>query len=510
MLMNMNQIYETFGRKVGDFVYRTFFKRRTFKDSKGYFREIVSVSQDDDHDYYKVSEAFTKDDLTEYNILKNVRDRFLWYRREGSTDSDAIRKTAEELRIPVEQVEMELEYYGLAPNVGRAGEVPAETPKSPVTVTNPGYRTHDLPVITRSESKRKGEKNMKRKRKPQKMEEMISFDDGEEAIEDFADKIENAGIDWYGTDASLAISMGEYIAFIPNVMRSTGVLIKGYDYEYLSYIYASKEDIKETIEDAIEMNGEEIASFMGTTVDELDRELEFADTYDLLHLVNTVEMYSGLFFEDESPVDAIEVVMDLEDTFRKRGMIEKDEKTKTLSKKRKMNESHSEDIAEYLETIFLKEKEKGVSYIATDIARGILSAAFNLTLITFSDPEDLVEQIVEVLEEDTFRKRGMIEKDEKTKTLSKKRKMKEITIKQESRDSDIVTRKVNNLTDWKVFDYAVEVDKDEFFFAYSEELRQIYSIIVSRPDEEPEIELMKDNASLDEWKLTLKLTYALF
>lgn len=495
MLMNMNQIYETFGRKVGDFVYRTSFKRRTFKDYAGYFREVVSVSQDDDHDYYKVSEAFTKDDLTEYNILKNVRDRFLWYRREGSTDSDAIRKTAEELRIPVEQVEMELEYYGLSPNVGRAGEVPAETPKSPVTVTNPGYRTHDLPVTTRSESKRKREKNMKRKRKPRKkqearmapgiaqdveefgerlvddgweveinyglpyigvnspggeevyfsqeqeaselldevpenvnekhfilwyldsagaleesatnrseskrkrkprkMKEMISFDDGEEAIDDFADKIENAGIDWYGIDASLATSMGEYIAFIPNVMRSSGVLIKGYEYEYLSYIYTSKDDIKETIEDAIEMDGEEIASFMGTTVDELDRELKFADIYDLLHLANTVEMYSGLFFEDELPVDAIEVVMDLEDTFRKRGMIEKDEKTKILSKKRKMKESHSDDVSQMLINLFKNEDD--LSYIAEDIAKGIFTATFQIDTVDSDDV--LLRMIIKELQE---------------------------------------------------------------------------------------------------------------
>lgn len=159
MIVDQNKIYEMFGRKQGDFMYRTPFRKRTFKDTNGDLREVEQIAGDDDGDHYRVSEAFTTKTVKEYNILKNIRDRFQWYKSEGYGDGDAINAVAADLLVPVEQVRAELEYFGLQPSIGRAGDIPANS-TSPVRVTSPGYRDNDFPVTTR-ESRKRSKKNLR-------------------------------------------------------------------------------------------------------------------------------------------------------------------------------------------------------------------------------------------------------------------------------------------------------------------------------------------------------------
>ena len=69
-----------------------------------------------------------KEKKKEYNIIKAMRDRFLFQKSKGFDDATALSRTATELRVPESEVQQELERYGYSPQIGGYADVPVYTP----------------------------------------------------------------------------------------------------------------------------------------------------------------------------------------------------------------------------------------------------------------------------------------------------------------------------------------------------------------------------------------------
>lgn len=137
--------------------------------------------------------------------------------------------------------------------------------------------------------------------------EMISTGDPMELIEDLAKDIEAKGIKWVGTDASLHISLGEYMTYFPD----TGYLVDGNvsagDGVFLT-TFTTIDDMIETVEDVLNgYNGyghsrlNEIADMVGETPANYQQLFEDAKAErapgSLLQFVFDVTMHGDGFFD---------------------------------------------------------------------------------------------------------------------------------------------------------------------------------------------------------------------
>lgn len=148
--------------------------------------------------------------------------------------------------------------------------------------------------------------------------EMISTGDPMELIEDLSEAIEAKGIKWVGTDASLHISLGEYMAYFPE----TGYLVDGNvsagDGVFLT-TFTTVDDMIEHIEDVLnDYDGyghsrlDEIADMVGETPSNYRQLFEDAKgeraAGPLLQFVFDVTMYGDGFFDGEYGENVYEFV----------------------------------------------------------------------------------------------------------------------------------------------------------------------------------------------------------
>lgn len=129
------------------------------------------------------------------------------------------------------------------------------------------------------------------------------------SFERVADAIDD-NVEWYGTDVTPEISLGEYIMWINDPMWK--VLIKPMGSRYV-LVPCDENDMVETLTDALDSQGEGIADYISTDLEGLREDVADRDPDILVSLALTVEQYGGWFFGQEQPMtesELLEIIVD--------------------------------------------------------------------------------------------------------------------------------------------------------------------------------------------------------